>query len=187
MEVVKRGNYKSFRIKKSNHIGGIMMKSEQELIRAASDYQFKTKELKRAYLIYCEILECSSNSQTRSLAQSMMQKIEAEDEEIKKQAALLRENWKVEMDLEEQKRTDFANSFNEYYEYDVVSVINAEHGVVDKSEMKRVLMEHARQGWKLHTIYSNELGKNALRILGFGINSTACEDILIFERRVEKL
>ena len=49
-----------------------------------------------------------------------------------------------------------------------------------------VLSTHALQGWKLHSIYSNELGKNALRILGFGVNSTACEDVLIFERRIEK-
>jgi len=36
-------------------------------------------------------------------------------------------------------------------------------------------------------INSNELGKNAIRILGFGINATACEDVMIFERRVQHL
>ena len=50
-----------------------------------------------------------------------------------------------------------------------------------------LLAEHAKDGWKLHTIYSNELGKNAVSLLGFGTNSTACEDVLIFERRVESL
>jgi len=47
-----------------------------------------------------------------------------------------------------------------------------------------VLTDYARAGWKLHTMYSNELGKNAVALLGLGVNSTACEDVLIFERRI---
>jgi hypothetical protein len=81
----------------------------------------------------------------------------------------------------------FAKSFNEYYEYDVVTIINENHGTIDKAHMMNVLAEHARTGWKLHSVYSNELGKNAISVLGLGINSTACEDVLIFERRVEQL
>ena len=87
----------------------------------------------------------------------------------------------------ELQRVDYANSFNEFYEYDVVTVINENHGTIDKEKMMSILSEHAKNGWKLHTIYSNELGKNALRILGFGTNSTACEDVLIFERRIPEL
>lgn len=36
-------------------------------------------------------------------------------------------------------------------------------------------------------MYLNELGKNAISLLGFDVNSTACEDVLIFERRVPNL
>lgn len=82
------------------------------------------------------------------------------------------------------RRQDFAKSFNEFYEYDVVTIINENHGTVDKEKMMRILSDYAKRGWKLHTMYSNELGKNALMILGFGSNSTACEDVLIFERRI---
>lgn len=53
--------------------------------------------------------------------------------------------------------------------------------------MMEILSEHAKNGWRLHTMYSNELGKNALMILGFGANATACEDVLIFERRIPDL
>lgn len=87
----------------------------------------------------------------------------------------------------ELQRQEFAKSFNEFYEYDVVTIINENHGRIDKEKMLHILSERAKQGWKLHTIYSNELGKNAISILGLGMNSTACEDVLIFERRVEKL
>lgn len=85
------------------------------------------------------------------------------------------------------KRVNYANSFNEFYEYDVVTIINEDHGTIDKDKMMKILSDHAKNGWKLHTMYSNELGKKALMILGFGINSTACEDVLIFERRVPDL
>ena len=87
----------------------------------------------------------------------------------------------------EKRKADYAKSFNEFYEYDVVTIINQDHGCIDKERMMRVLSSHASQGWRLHSVYSNELGKNAIRLLGFGTNSTACEDVLIFERRVESL
>lgn len=92
---------------------------------------------------------------------------------------------KMEAQKKEVQRVEYAKSFNEFYEYDVVTIINENHGTIDKQEMMRILSEHTKNGWKLHTIYSNELGKNALSILGLGVNATACEDVLIFERRVK--
>ena len=47
-----------------------------------------------------------------------------------------------------------------------------------------LINKRAREGWKLHTVYSNELGKNALKVLGLVENSTACEDVLVFERKL---
>ena len=85
------------------------------------------------------------------------------------------------------KHRAYAKSLNEFYEYDVVTIINENHGTVDKTKMMNILSEHARNGWRLHTMYSNELGKSALSLLGFGVNSTACEDVLIFERRIPEL
>lgn len=78
-------------------------------------------------------------------------------------------------------KINFAKSFNEYYEYDVITIQN--NGSVNTDKLKMILSEYAAKGWKLHSIYSNELGKNAI----LGLNATACEDVLIFERRVEKI
>lgn len=91
---------------------------------------------------------------------------------------------KIDAKEKEIKHVSYARSFNEFYEYDVVTIINEDHGTIDKERMMNILSEHTKNGWRLHTIYSNELGKNAIRILGLGINSTACEDVLIFERRI---
>lgn len=91
------------------------------------------------------------------------------------------------LEQQEVEKINYAKSFNEFFEYDVVTVINKDHGIIDKQEMMKILSDHAKNGWKLHTIYSNELGKNALSLLGFGVNSTASEDVLIFERRIPKI
>ena len=50
--------------------------------------------------------------------------------------------------------------------------------------MQEILSEHAKNGWRLHSIYSNELGKNVLMIMGLGVNATASEDVMIFERNL---
>ena len=107
--------------------------------------------------------------------------------------SLVDDEIREEFEIREKKRgieaqkQEYAKSFNEHYEYDVVSILNEDHGRIDKEKIMKVLSEHSKSGWKLHTMYSNELGKNAVRILGLGTNSTACEDILVFERRVESI
>lgn len=65
-------------------------------------------------------------------------------------------------------------------------MINKNGGYVDRVKLNNILSDHAKAGWKLHTIYSNELGKNALVILGFGLNETVSEDIIVFERKIKK-
>lgn len=92
----------------------------------------------------------------------------------------------VEDQREEIKKVDYALSFDELYEYDVETIINENHGRIDSKKMIALLNLRAKEGWKLHTIYSNELGKKALSVMGFGINATACEDVLVFERRIKK-
>lgn len=85
----------------------------------------------------------------------------------------------------EQEKSEYARTLIGLYEYDVVTILNKGHGRINREEMLEILSSHARDGWKLHTIYSNELGKNAIALLGFAINETACEDVLIFERKLK--
>lgn len=84
----------------------------------------------------------------------------------------------------EQDKQEYARAIIGLYEYDIVTILNKGHGRIDREQMMEILSSHARDGWKLHTIYSNELGKNAISLLGFNLNETACEDVLIFERKL---
>ena len=86
---------------------------------------------------------------------------------------------------DENKKREYARSEVGLFEYEVVTILNEGHGCVDTKKMTELINDHAKKGCKLHTVYSNELGKNALRILNIGVNTTACEDVLIFERRIK--
>lgn len=74
---------------------------------------------------------------------------------------------------------------NPFYEYDYVVAPNKSDGSTDKETIKGVLASHAMQGWKLITMYSNEIGKNAITVGGVGGNVTICEDVLVFERCIK--
>lgn len=71
-----------------------------------------------------------------------------------------------------------------YYEYKVISIVD-KRGSVDIERLTTTLNELGLDGWRLQCAYSNEMGKDSLTIAGFGINSTADQNILIFERFVK--
>ena len=71
------------------------------------------------------------------------------------------------------------------YEYEVETIPNTIKGKTDTEQMFEIIKKYAQDGWKLHTVYSNELGKNGLAIGGIGVNSTYSEDIMIFERQIK--
>lgn len=101
----------------------------------------------------------------------------------------LNEEWvrqQAENKAIEEQRQEYGLKQIGHYEYDVETVLNVDHGRTDKDSLRDILNTRARAGWKLHTMYSNELGKDAIKVLGFGLNSTVCEDVLIFERQIEK-
>lgn len=78
---------------------------------------------------------------------------------------------------------------NSYYEYDYVVVPNMSDGSTNKEQIEEVISSHAMQGWRLVTMYSNELGKNSMGVsvggIGGGTNATMCEDVMVFERCIK--
>lgn len=76
------------------------------------------------------------------------------------------------------------------YEYDYVVIPNKFDGSVNQEQISKVIQAHARQGWRVVTMYSNEIGKNSSQIgaggISAGINTTACEDVILFERCIRR-
>lgn len=88
---------------------------------------------------------------------------------------------------EEQKKIQLEK--NPLYEYDVVIINDLSNGQIDEEKMRRSLNKQADNGWRLHSVFTNEIGKSsvAMSIVGFGneINSTIDQTILIFERCIK--
>ena len=78
---------------------------------------------------------------------------------------------------------------NDLYEYDVVYVADEESGAVDVEKIALVLSYYAKEGWRLKSTFTNEVGKKT-SLVGYGgvssgTNATIEQTVMIFERRIE--
>lgn len=69
------------------------------------------------------------------------------------------------------------------YEYKV-EIIRDKLGSTDISYMSELLENYGKNGYKVVSVHTNELGKNAVSVGNFGVNSTADETIIIFEKAI---
>lgn len=76
------------------------------------------------------------------------------------------------------------------YEYESVIVYDNYDGSADNVTINSVLTEYSINGWRLHTMYANELGRTSSGVSVLGIanttNATICQQIMVFERCVKK-
>lgn len=79
-------------------------------------------------------------------------------------------------------------NINDQYEYEVVPIIDTSNGVTNVNQLQIILSKYSVLGWRLKTIISNELGKNAIGIgvggVSSGTNATIDQLLLIFERKI---
>lgn len=69
------------------------------------------------------------------------------------------------------------------YEYKVITIQDI-GGRTDTHSLRNVLAEYGHNGYKVVSIFTNELGKNAVSVGGFGVNSTADEVVVVFEKPI---
>jgi hypothetical protein len=67
------------------------------------------------------------------------------------------------------------------YNYEVETIKDI-RGQTDVKTLTRVLKQYGRDGYRVVSIFTNELGKNAMSINGIGTNSTCDEVIIVFEK-----
>lgn len=124
--------------------------------------------------------------------------IEKEEVKSKEISRYFREQAEIERVLRDEELLNIYNNrkrkfnvideknFPYLYDYKVEKVSNLTNGASNGIEIQRLLTHYAEHGWKLHTMYSNELGKNTSSAgfggISSGTNSTISEDILVFER-----
>lgn len=78
---------------------------------------------------------------------------------------------------------------NPLFEYKVIVIDDLSSGQVDDVKIQEALDIWSKNGWRLHSIYSSEIGKNstAISIAGVGsiTNATIDQTIMIFERCIK--
>lgn len=71
------------------------------------------------------------------------------------------------------------------YTYSVVTIKDGFGGSTKQFEMQQALNKYAKNGYRLVSSFTNELGKRSTTIANCNINSTVDEIILIFEKEVD--
>lgn len=78
---------------------------------------------------------------------------------------------------------------NPFYEYMVEVLLDNPNGTVDDDQLQETLDYYAGLGWRLHSVFSSEIGKDetsiGIRGIRSGVNSTIEQIVLIFERCVK--
>ena len=78
---------------------------------------------------------------------------------------------------------------NPKFEYISVVINDLENGTIDNIFLQNTLTEYAETGWRLHSIFTNEVGKTSSSVsvgfLGSNVNATIDQTILIFERCIK--
>ena len=69
-----------------------------------------------------------------------------------------------------------------FVEYEVEIIRDDATGAINISQLSSVLRKYSNLGWKLKSVFTNELGKNSVSVAGIGNNSTLEQTILVFER-----
>ena len=79
---------------------------------------------------------------------------------------------------------------NANYEYTVSSITDRKDGSISIWSIEGLLDRYASDGWRLHSVFRNELGKNVSSAgiggVSSGSNATIEETIFIFERKMKK-
>lgn len=78
---------------------------------------------------------------------------------------------------------------NPRYEYKTVVIGDREDGGVDERSIQGTLDTYSKAGWRLHSVFSAEIGKSSRSVgiggISTGLNSTIDQTVLIFERCIK--
>lgn len=78
---------------------------------------------------------------------------------------------------------------NPMYEYKIEIITDNSDGTISDSPVQASLNQYSLQGWKLHSIVVNEVGKSAtstmVGFLGLNVNATIDQTIMVFERCIK--
>lgn len=140
-----------------------------------------------------------SNEERKAIVQEredrikITQQTEAEKQRLMEEEQRLLEEKRRLFELEKQKFKEDIEKYrlenvpkNPMYEYTTDIIYDKFSGSVNQQALDLSLQRHSLDNWRLHSIYVNEIGKNAAAFdvggVGVGINATMDATVLVFER-----
>ena len=115
----------------------------------------------------------------------------AERERLRRKQEEERRAQEEERKKEEQRKAlGKIADLNDLYEYLVLSVMDDSSGSANTYHISNMINQYAMQRWRLHSIFTNEVGKNSSSSgyggVSSGTNATIDQTIIVLERRKEQ-
>ena len=113
------------------------------------------------------------------------EKAQKEKDEIYEQIKVSEQQKNEQIKLFQQQREEQLKN-NPLYEYETVVINDNSDGTANSKQIQDTLLEYSKAGWRLHSIFTNEVGKSTvgafIGFIGSNVNATIDQTILVFER-----
>lgn len=92
-----------------------------------------------------------------------------------------------EKQREKERQKEAQLKKNALYEYKTVIINDLSTGEIDGPAVERALLEYAEKGWRLHTIFTNEVDKTVtpMMFIQINLNATIDQTVMVFERCIK--
>lgn len=121
--------------------------------------------------------------------QERIERKQREEQELEEKLREYERKRKEREEQAEKEKLEFVSKLP-LYEYATEVISDNRSGGMNVTLLNEVLQRYAKNGWRLHTAISNELGKNSTTIglggISAGVNATMDQTVLIFERMISK-
>ena len=136
-----------------------------------------------------ECFKCHYNfSYGRIITQEERKKEREKEQKIYEQKMVSEQQKNEQIKLFQQQMEEQIKN-NPLYEYETIVINDNSDGTVNTKQIQDTLLEYSKAGWRLHSIFTNEIGKSTvgafIGFIGSNVNATIDQTIIIFERCIK--
>ena len=132
-----------------------------------------------------ECFKCHYNfSYGRIITQEERKKEREKEQKLYEQKKISEQQKNEQIKLFQQQMEEQIKN-NPLYEYETIVINDNSDGTVNTKQIQDTLLEYSKAGWRLHSIFTNEVGKSTvgafIGFIGSNVNATIDQTIMIFE------
>ena len=136
-----------------------------------------------------ECFKCHYNfSYGRIITQEERKKEREKEQKLYEQKRVSEQQKNEQIKLFQQQMEEQIKN-NPLYEYETIVINDNSDGTVNTKQIQDTLLEYSKAGWRLHSIFTNEIGKSTvgafIGFIGSNVNATIDQTIIIFERCIK--